>query len=324
MKKIASLILLASSLISCAGVFAQTEQYPRKPIRIVVPYAPGGPADILARLIGLRLNEAWKQPVIVDNRPGGNTIIGAELVARAQPDGYTLLVTYVGTLAINPGLYQKLPYDTLRDFAPITMIATLPLILVVTPSLPANSVKELIALAKSQPGKLTYSSGGVGQGSHMAAELFSTMTGTKMTHVPYKGNAPAVADVVGGHISMIFDGMSSSLPHVRSGRLRALGVTTAKRSASSPELNTIEEAGVPGFDVGSWVGLLTTAGTPRPIITRLNQEVVRILELPESRERLFAMGHELQAGSPEQFGAYIKSEINKWAKVVRDSGAKAE
>ena len=303
---------------------AQTEQYPRKPIRIVVPYAPGGPADILARLIALRLNEAWKQPVIVDNRPGGNTIIGAELVARAQPDGYTLLVTYVGTLAINPGLYPKLPYDTLRDFAPVTMIATLPLILVVTPSLPANSVKELIALAKSQPGKLTYSSGGVGQGSHLAAELFQTMTGTKMTHVPYKGNAPAVADVVGGHISMIFDGMSSSLPHVRSGRLRPLGVTTAKRSASIPELNTIEEAGVAGYDVGSWVGLLTTARTPKPIVAQLNREIVRILELPESRERLFAMGHELRAGSPDEFQEYIRSEIVKWAKVVKDSGAKPE
>jgi tripartite-type tricarboxylate transporter receptor subunit TctC len=324
MKPTVTFLVLAAGMAASTAAFAQTEQYPRKPIRIVVPYAPGGPADILARLIGLRLNEAWKQPVIVDNRPGGNTIIGAELVARAQPDGYTLLVTYVGTLAINPVLYQKLPYDTLRDFAPITMIATLPLILVVTPSLPANSVKELIALAKSQPGKLTYSSGGVGQGSHLAAELFSSMTGTKMTHVPYKGNAPAVADVVGGHISMIFDGMSSSLPHVRSGRLRALGVTTAKRSASIPELNTIEEAGVSGYDVGSWVGLLTTAGTPKPIIARLNQEVVRILELPESRERLFAMGHELQAGSPEQFHAYIKSEITKWAKVVKDSGAKAE
>ncbi len=324
MKKIDAFLFLALGIAACGMAIAQTEIYPRKPIRIVVPYAPGGPADILSRLIGLRLNEAWKQPVIVDNRPGGNTIIGAELVARAQPDGYTLLVTYVGTLAINPGLYQKLPYDTLRDFAPITMIATLPLILVVTPSLPANSVKELIALAKSQPGKLTYSSGGVGQGSHLAAELFQSVTGTKMTHVPYKGNAPAVADVVGGHISMIFDGMSSSLPHVRSGRLRALGVTTAKRSASIPELNTIEEAGVPGFDVGSWVGLLATAGTPKPIIAKLNQEAVRILELPESRERLFAMGHELQAGSPEQFQAYIKSEITKWAKVVKESGAKAE
>jgi tripartite-type tricarboxylate transporter receptor subunit TctC len=317
-------LVLASEIAAGGMALAQTNIYPRKPIRIVVPYAPGGPADILSRLIGLRLNEAWKQPVIVDNRPGGNTIIGAELVAKAQPDGYTLLVTYVGTLAINPSLYEKLPYDPPRDFAPITMIATLPLILVVTPSLPVNSVKDLIALAKSQPGKLTYSSGGVGQGSHLAAELFQTVTGTKMTHVPYKGNAPAVADVVGGHISMIFDGMSSSLPHVRSGRLKALGVTTAKRSASIPELNTIEEAGVPGFDVGSWVGLLATAGAPKPIIAMLNREVARILELPESRERLFAMGHELQTTTPDEFYAYLKSEINRWAKVVKDSGAKAE
>ena len=324
MKKINTFLVLVLGITACGLALAQTDGYPRKPIRIVVPYAPGGPADILSRLIGLRLNEAWKQPVIVDNRPGGNTIIGAEIVARAQPDGYTLLVTYVGTLAINPSLYQKLPYDPIRDFAPITVIATLPLILVVTPSLPANSVKELIALAKSQPEKLTYSSGGVGQASHLAAELFQTVTGTKMTHVPYKGNAPAVADVVGGHISMIFDGMSSSLPHVRSGRLKALGITTAKRSASIPELNTVEEAGVPGFDVGSWVGLLGTAGTPQPIIAMLNREVVRILQLPESRERLFAMGHELQATTPEQFQAYLKSEISKWAKVIKDSGAKAE
>ena len=324
MKRFVNSVMAALGIAGSASALPQQDHYPSKPIRIIVPFAPGGPADILARLIGLRLNEAWKQPVIVDNRVGGNTIIGTELAARAQPDGYTLLVTYMGTLVINPALYLKLPYDTLRDFAPVTMIATLPLILVVTPTLPVNSVKELIALAKSQTGKLTFASAGVGQGSHIAGELFQTMTGTKMTHVPYKGNAPAVADVIGGHISMIFDGMSSSLPHVRSGRLRALAVTTAKRSASIAELSTLEEAGVPGFDVGSWVGLLAPAGTPKPVVATLNTEVVRILNLPESRERLFLMGHELQADSPEHFGAFIKSELARWAKVIRDSGAKAE
>ena len=324
MKRLSNLIVVALGIAGFTPALAQTDRYPVKPIRIVVPFAPGGPADILSRMIGLRLNEAWKQPVIVDNRAGGNTVIGTEIVARAQPDGYTLLVTYMGTLVINPALYSKLPYDTIKDFAPVTMIATLPLILVVTPSLPANSVKELIALAKSQPGKLTFASAGVGQGSHIAGELFQIMTGTKMTHVPYKGNAPAVADVIGGHISMIFDGMSSSLPHVRSGRLKALAVTTAKRSASIPELNTIDEAGLSGFDVGSWVGVLAPAGTPKPVVATLNTEIVRILNLPESRERLFLMGHELQGDTPEHFSAFIKAELARWAKVIKESGAKAE
>ncbi len=300
------------------------ESYPSKPLRIVVPYSPGGPADIGGRMIGQRLNDVWKQPVIVDNRPGGNTITGAEIVVKAQPDGYTLFIAFVGTLAINPSLYKKLPYDPLRDFAPVAMIATLPLILVVSPSMPVNSVKELIALAKVQPGKLTFGSGGVGQGSHLAGELFKSMTGTQMTHVPYKGNAPAVADVVGSHISMIFDGMTSSLPFVRSGRLKALAITTAKRSQALPELITIAEAGVPGYDVGSWFGILATGGTPPAIVAKLNREIVRYLEMPDTRARLLQMGLEMQTGTPREFHDYIKAEISKWAQVVKESGATAE
>jgi len=311
-----------------ASLSAQTMEsaasYPSKPLRIVVPYSPGGPADIGGRMIGQRLNDVWKQPVIVDNRPGGNTITGAEIVVKAQPDGYTLFIAFVGTLAINPSLYRKLPYDPLKDLAPVAMIATLPLILVVSPSLPANSVKELIALAKAQPGKLTFGSGGVGQGSHLAGELFKSVTGTQMTHVPYKGNAPAVADVVGGHISMIFDGMTSSLPFVRSGKLKALGITTAKRSQALPDLITVAEAGVPGYDVGSWFGILSTGGTPPGTVMKLNREIVRYLELPETRARLLQMGLEMQTGTPQEFRDYIKAETTKWAQVVKESGATAE
>jgi tripartite-type tricarboxylate transporter receptor subunit TctC len=322
MKRLATLATGAAML--AAATLACAQDYPTKPIRIVVPYAPGGPADLVSRMIGSRLNEAWKQPVIVDNRPGGNTITGAEVAAKAAPDGYTLFVPFVGTLAINPSMYPKLPYDPLKDYAPITLIATLPLILVVTPSLPANSVKELIALAKTQPGKLSFGSSGVGQASHLGAELFKSMAGTDMTHVPYRGNALAVADVVGGQISLIFDGMTSSLPLVRSGKLKALAISTAKRSLAVPDLITVAEAGVPGYDVGSWVGILTSAGTPRAIVDKLNREIVAYLEMPATRERLLQMGLELQTSTPQGFHDYIRSEIAKWSKVVKESGAKAE
>lgn len=328
MKTHIRLLSCSLALVIGTNAGAQTgesaESFPSKPMRIVVPYSAGGPADIGGRMIGQRLNEAWKQPVLVDNRPGGNTMIGAEIVAKASPDGYTLFIAFVGTLAINPSLYKKLPYDPLKDFAPVAMIATLPLILVVTPSLPPNSVKELIALAKAQPGKLTFGSGGVGQASHLGGELFKSMTGTDMTHVPYKGNAPAVADVVGGHISMIFDGMTSSLPFVRAGKLKALAITTAKRSQAMPELITVAEAGVPGYDVGSWFGVVTTGGTPGDIVMKLNREIVRYLELPATRARLLQMGLEMQTGTSREFYDYIKAETAKWEKVVKKSGATAE
>ena len=303
---------------------AGPDAYPSRPIRIVVPYSPGGPADIIGRLIGMKLNEAVRQPVIVDNRPGGNTLIGAEIVAKAQPDGYTLFVTYVGTLAINPSLYAKLPYDPLKDFAPITLLATLPLVLVVHPGLPAQSVKELIALGKAKPGQFTFGSGGVGQGSHLAGELFKSMVGIEMTHVAYKGNAQAAAEVVGGQITLLFDGMSSSLPFIKSGKLKALATTVAKRPPSLPDVPTMIEAGVTGYEVGSWVGLLTTAGAPRPVVDRLNTEVVRILNLPDIRERFAIIGHDPNPVTPDAFSAYIRTEIAKWSKVVKASGARAE
>jgi tripartite-type tricarboxylate transporter receptor subunit TctC len=321
-----SCVVLACGAAFAAPALAQdaAQSFPSRPIRVVVPFAPGGPADILGRMVAQKMNEIWGQPAIVDNRPGGNTFIGAEIVAKAPPDGYTQFVAFVGTLAINPGLYRKLPYDPVKSYEPITMLAMVPLILVVGPNVPAKNVQELIALAKSSPGKLTFSSAGVGQGSHLAGEIFKSMTGVQMTHVPYKGNAQATADVVGGHITMIFDGMSSSLPFVRSGRLRALAITTAKRAAAVPEVPTIAEQGVPGYDVGSWVGLLTTGGTPRPVVDKLNREVVRALQTPEMRERIAAVGLDPVTMTPAEFSAYIRSEIAKWVGAIKAAGIQPE
>jgi len=314
----------AAGAAAQAGRADPAQGFPGRPLRIVVPYAPGGPADILGRLVGQRLNEAWGQPAIVDNRPGGNTFIGAEIVAKAVPDGHTLFVGFVGTMAINPGLYRKLPYDPVRDFEPVTMLAQVPLILVVSPALPVKSVPELIALAKAKPGQLTFASAGVGQGSHLAGELFKTATGVQMTHVPYKGNAQATAEVVGGHITMIFDGMSSSLPFVRSGKLRAIGITTAKRAAAVPEVPTIAEQGVAGYDVGSWVAMFTTGGTPKPVVEKLNRDLVRILQAPDMRERVAAIGLDPSTMTPAELGAYVKSEMAKWARAIKAAGIQPE
>jgi len=315
-------LLAAGPSIAAAQDGAQS--YPSRPVRVVVPYAPGGPADILGRMVAQKMNEMWGQPAIVDNRPGGNTFIGAEIVAKAPPDGYTHFVAFVGTLAINPGLYRKLPYDPVKSYEPITMLAMVPLILVVNPNVPAKSVQDLVALAKASPGKLTYSSAGVGQGSHLAGEIFKSMTGVQMTHVPYKGNAQATADVVGGHITMIFDGMSSSLPFVRSGRLRALAITTAKRATAIPEVPTVAEQGVPGYDVGSWVGLLTTGGTPKPVVDKINRDLVKVLQTPEMRERIAGIGLDPVTMAPGEFSAYIQSEIRKWVGAIKAAGIQPE
>ncbi|MCC6530991.1 MAG: tripartite tricarboxylate transporter substrate binding protein [Burkholderiales bacterium] len=316
---------LAAALAGAPAVAAEGAQsYPSRPIRIVVPYTPGGPADTLARLFAQKFNETWGQPAIVDNRPGGNTFIGAEIVAKAQPDGYTHFIAFVGTLAINPGLYRKLPYDPIKDFEPISMLAMVPLILVVNPNVPAKNVKDLIAHAKANPGKLTYSSGGVGQGSHLAGEIFESMTGVDMVHVPYKGNAQAAAEVVGGHITMIFDGMSSSLPFVKSGKLRAIGITTAKRASAVPNLPTLAEQGLTGYDVGSWVGILATGGTPKPIVDKLYAEVNRLLGTAEMKAKIAAIGLEPLAMTPQEFSAYIKSETAKWVGALKAAGIKPE
>ena len=318
--KHASCTIIALTLAAVAGG-ALAQAYPTKPIRLVVPFAPGGPADIQARLIGPKLTEAWGQPVVVENRPGGNTIIATELTARAEPDGHLVQVISAG-FAINTSLYAKLPYDSLRDFAPVTQLTSGPAIVVVHPSLPARSVKALIQLARSRPGQLTYASAGLP--SQLAVELFKVMTGTDMVHVPYKGAAPAMIDLIAGHVQVSFPTIIGGLSHARSGRLRALATTGAKRSPATPDLPTMIEAGLPGYEAANWFGTAVPAKTPPAIVSKLSQEIARVLRLPDVGERLLSQGMEPTTSTPEEFAAYIRSEMTKWAKVVKASGAKAE
>jgi len=318
--KHASCTIVALTLAAVTGG-ALAQAYPTKPIRLVVPFAPGGPADIQARLIGPKLTEAWGQPVVVENRPGGNTIIATELTARAEPDGHLVQVISAG-FAINTSLYAKLPYDSLRDFAPVTQLTSGPAIVVVHPSLPARSVKALIQLARSRPGQLTYASAGLP--SQLAVELFKVMTGTDMVHVPYKGAAPAMVDLIAGHVQVSFPTIIGGLSHARSGRLRALATTGAKRSPATPDLPTMIEAGLPGYEAANWFGTAVPAKTPPVIVSKLSQEIARALRLPDVGERLLSQGMEPTTSTPEEFAAYIRSEMTKWAKVVKASGAKAE
>ena len=312
--------MIAMALASLSGA-ATSQAYPSKPIRLVVPFAPGGPADIQARLIGPKLTEAWGQPVVVENRPGGNTIIATELTARAEPDGHLVQVISAG-FAINTSLYAKLPYDSVRDFAPVTQLTSGPAIVVVHPSLPVRSVKELTQLARSQPGQLTYGSAGLP--SQLAAELYKVLTGTSMVHVPYKGQSPAMIDLIAGHVQVSFPTMLGTLGHVESGRLRALATTGAKRTPAAPNLPTMIEAGVPGYVATNWFGIAVPAKTPPAVVARLSQEIARVLRLPDVSERLLTQGLEPASSTPEEFSAYIRSEMTKWAKVVKASGAKAE
>jgi tripartite-type tricarboxylate transporter receptor subunit TctC len=308
-------------LLSLAATVAFGETYPTKPIRMIVPFPAGGTTDILARSVGQKLGEAVGRQVIIDNRPGAGGNIGSDMVAKAAPDGYTLLMGTVGTHAINASLYAKMPYDHIQDFAPITLVAAVPNVLVVNPSVEAKSVRELIALAKAKPGQLSFASSGNGTSIHLSGELFKTMAGIDMLHVPYKGSAPALTDLIGGQVNLMFDNLPSSLPHIKAGKLRALAVTSGKRSPALPDVPTIAEAGLPGFEASSWFGVFAPAGTPKEIITRLNMEIVKALTSPELKERLAAQGAEAVGNSPEQFAAHIRSETAKWAKVVKASGA---
>jgi tripartite-type tricarboxylate transporter receptor subunit TctC len=317
-------LFLAATVFDATAQAPAAASYPDHVVKIIVPYPPGGAVDPVARAIAQRLSEQWPHPVIVENRPGGNTFIAAELVAKAAPDGYTLIVAAVGTLAVNPNVYAKLPYDPVKDFTPVAKLADLPLILVVSPNSPWRSVGDIIDAAKREPGKVTFASGGAGQGSHLAGELFKSMAGISITHVPYKGNAPAVADVMGGHVAMIFDGMAASLPNVRAGKLRGLAVTTLKRSSAMPELPTVSEAGLPGFEVGSWFGLLAPAGTPAPVIAKLNAAVVPILKEPDVVKLMGNLGLEPAPSTPDEFAAYIRAEQAKWARVVREAKIQIE
>jgi tripartite-type tricarboxylate transporter receptor subunit TctC len=316
-----------STGLAIAGMAAMglacAQHYPTRSIRLVVPSSPGGGTDISARIIAPKLSDYLGQQVVVDNRPGAGTMIGGEIVSRAAPDGYTLLMG-VSTLAINPAMYKKMPYDALRDFAPISQAVSLPNVIVSHPSVPAKNVKELIALAKSRPGQLTFASAGVGTSPHLSMELFLVMAGLKMVHIPYKGSGPGAVDTVAGHVALMAPNMLTALPYIRSGRLRAFGVTSAKRSAGADDIPTIAEAGVPGYEAVQWYGVLAPAGTPRPIIDRLHAEVAKALQQREVREKLSTDGAEAVGNTPEQFGAYIRAETDKWAKVVKAAGIKAE
>ncbi|HEV8520566.1 MAG TPA: tripartite tricarboxylate transporter substrate binding protein [Burkholderiales bacterium] len=312
-----TLLTCMMTLACAANGLAQT--YPAKPIRFYTPYPPGGTTDILARLIGAKLYESWGQPVIVDAKPGAGGNIGTDFVAKSPADGYTILMGASGPLAINVSLFSKLPYDPVKDLAPVILTASVPLILVTHPSLPAKNVKEFIALMKSRPGQFNYASAGPGSPQHLTAEMFKFMAKVDMAHIPYKGSGPAIVDLVGGQIPFAFESMIPVLPHVKAGKLRALAVTSAKPSPVLPEIPTVAESGVPGFESIAWYGVVAPAGTPRDIIAKLNAEMARILNLPDIKQRLIEMGSPPVAGTPDQFGALIKSEIVKWGKVVKQA-----
>jgi tripartite-type tricarboxylate transporter receptor subunit TctC len=310
-------------ILFAVGV-ANAQSYPSKPIRFVVPYPAGGPLDTVARLLGQKVSESVKQPVIVDNKPGAGGNIGADTVAKSPADGYTILMGAVATHAINPTLYSNMPYDAVRDFIPVTQIASTPNVLVVNPSVPASNVREFIAYAKANPGKLNFGSGSTGSAGHLAGELFKTLAGIQMTHVPYKGAAPAMNDLIGGQVQLMFDNLASALGQVRAGRVRALAVTTAARTSLAPELPTIAESGLPGFDINTWFGLFVPANTPREVVDRLHAEFTRALAVAEVKERLLALGAEPVGSEPAEFAAYIRAEAEKYARVIKASGAKAD
>jgi len=328
-------LIRASFLIrlAAAGIFgaalllpaiAQGQGYPNKPIRLVVPFPPGGSLDVVARAVGAKLSEAWGQPVVIDNRPGAGGNIGADLVAKSPPDGYTILEGALSTHAVNVTLYGKLPYDPIKDFAPISLVAITPNVLVLNPAAPFNTVPELIAYAKANPGKLSFGSGSNGSAGHLAGELFKTDAHIDMVHIPYKGGAPALQALLAGDTQLMFDNLANSMQQVKAGKLKAIAVTTAKRSALVPELPTLSETGVPGFDIYTWWGFMAPAGTPKEIIAKWNTEVTRILNTPEMKAFFAQQGAEPAPTTPEQFEVLIKSEITKYTKIIKESGAKVD
>lgn len=320
-------LLVAAGTAFCliAPAFAQTHgpAYPTKPVKLVVPYPPGGPTDIVARLVAQKLSEQMGQPFIIDNRPGAGANTGAELVARSAPDGYTLVVATTAH-AINPSLFKNLGYSISRDFAPVSQLTSGPLVIVANPALPANNITELIALAKSKPGELNFASSGNGQSTHLSAELFASMAGVKMNHIPYKGSAPALTDTMGGQTHLMFDTMLSAMPHVKGGKLKALAVTSASRSPVAPDVPTVAESGLPGYEAIAWNGLLAPAGTPTEVVARLNAELKKALASPDVKDKFEAQGFAASWTTPTDFGRFLTVEIDKWAKVVKVSGAKVD
>jgi tripartite-type tricarboxylate transporter receptor subunit TctC len=317
---IAALLFVFAAVATASH--ASDPSYPTKPVRMLVGFSPGGATDVTARIIAKKLSDTWGHQVVVDNRPGAGGLLAFDLVAKANPDGYTLLATSP-SFAIQPSIAAKLPYDPIRDFAPITVAAAAPYVLVVYPGIEANSVKELIALAKANPGKLNYASGGIGSAQHLAAELFNLMAGIQIVHVPFKG-AVNIPELIAGRVQMLFSGVPQALPHLQAGRLRALGVTTPARSAAVPSVPTIAEAGVPGYDVTVWYGVLATGRTPKPIVDKLNAEFVNAIRSPDVRQQLTSLGLEPVGNPAAQFAAAIKDEIARWAKVAKRAGMKPE
>jgi len=321
-----SLVVAALLLASSAKAFAQgaAQDYPNRPIRIIVPFTAAGPTDNNARLVGQKLTEAWGQPVVIENRPAAGGVPGTELVAKAPPDGYTLLAANPGPLTIAPSLVPNLPYDTLRDFAPVILVTITSSVIALHPSAPIGSVRELIAYAKAHPGKLNYGSPGVGTVGHLTIELFGNMAGIRMTHVPYKGIAPATADFLAGRLDVLQLSVPTSLPLLKAGKIKALGVTGKRRSPLLPDLPTVDEAGLSGFEAFNWNGILAPAGTPREIVAKLHGEIAKRVLNPEMREQLLAQGFEIAGYGPDEYAAFIRAEIAKWANVIRTAGVKAE
>jgi len=313
--------LCISLLLMQLNHAASAQGYPAKPVKFVVAYPPGGPTDILARLLSPKLQMAFGQPFIVESRPGAGGNVGTDFVAKSPSDGYTILLTASGPVSINVTLYKSLPYDPARDLTPVIHVASVPLVLVVHPSVPVKSVSELIALLKAKPEGYSFASAGNGTPQHLSAELFKTMAGVKMLHVPYKGSAPAINDLVGGQVPVAFESMVSVLPQVKGGRLRALATTGTRRSGLLPDVPTVAEAGVPGYESIAWYGVMAPGGTPKPIVDKLNAEISKALDTPELKQRLADLGSDSVHGTPEQFGGFIKSETSRWGKVVKESGA---
>jgi tripartite-type tricarboxylate transporter receptor subunit TctC len=312
----------AAALLLCAAQ-ASAQTFPSKPVRIVVPYGPGGISDRLSRQVGQRLTAAWGQQIIVENRPGGGTNIGTELVVNAPADGYTLLASGIAN-TVMPALHAKLPYDPIKDLAWVTNIAKVPVLIVTHPSLPVRNVKELIALAKAQPGALNFASSGIATSGHLAGELFKGEAGVAMTHIPYKGSTGALVDTLSGQVPIYFGAMSSPMAHVKAGRLRAIALTTLKRSPAAPDIPTVHEQGLTGFETSTWYGISAPAGTPKPIVEKVQADIARAIQHPEVRDRLASEGAEFVGDTPEAFTAFVKSELAKWARVVRSAGLKAE
>jgi tripartite-type tricarboxylate transporter receptor subunit TctC len=316
--KAAALVL--TSVFACSATAAG---FPDKPLRMVVPFAPGGPTDIVGRAIAQRLTETFGQSMVVDNRAGAGGVVGADMVAKAAPDGYTTLLCSTGAMAINPGLMDKLPYDSVKDFAGISLVVTIPYLLLVSPSSPVKTVKELIAEAKSKPGSMNYGSAGTGSTSHLAGELFKTMAGIEMVHIPYKGSAPASIDLISGRLQTMFNAVAIAMPFVKGGKMRAIGISTQARSPLVPDVPTISESGVPGFEVLTWHGICAPSKTPKPVLKTLNTAIVQAVQHPQTRQHLGSIGADVVGSTQEEFEKFIKSELAKWSKIIKASGATA-